>query len=170
MLLPSFRTVSVAQLLEFTDRNLNEGSSIQFAQNFITDIVEAKEVPSPPPLQNENPLPVDKISESESTNGEKLGSDLDGYSKITQDGFMLYKNICKLSMKFSSQEHQDDQILLRGKILSLELLKVIMDNAGPVWRTNERQVSFYIYHVAFGEAFLLTYTFMSFDVHTYSCF
>ncbi|KAA8546194.1 hypothetical protein F0562_020912 [Nyssa sinensis] len=32
----------------------------------------------------------------------------------------------------------DDNILLRGKILSLELLKVIMDNGGPIWRTNER--------------------------------
>ncbi|KAG9136782.1 hypothetical protein Leryth_004541 [Lithospermum erythrorhizon] len=41
-------------------------------------------------------------------------------------------------MKFSSQEQADDQILLRGKILSLELLKVIMDIAGPVWCTNER--------------------------------
>ncbi|KAL3514922.1 hypothetical protein ACH5RR_021824 [Cinchona calisaya] len=135
-LIPSFRTVSVAQLLEFTDRNLNEGSSIHFAQNFIADIVEAKEALPPSPIQNANPFPQGKTSES--ANGEQLNSDLIGYSKITEDGFMLYKNICKLSMKFSSQEHQDDQILLRGKILSLELLKVIMDNAGPIWRTNER--------------------------------
>ncbi|GAB4838685.1 hypothetical protein Ancab_028230 [Ancistrocladus abbreviatus] len=35
------------------------------------------------------------------------------------------------------QEHTDDQILLRGKILSLELLLVIMDIAGPIWLTNE---------------------------------
>ncbi|XP_027089655.1 brefeldin A-inhibited guanine nucleotide-exchange protein 1-like isoform X1 [Coffea arabica] len=141
-ILPSFRTVSVAQLLEFTDRNLNEGSSIQFAQNFITDVVEAKEVLPPPPMLHGIPSPVEKKSEfeseSESASGQQPDYDFNGYSKITEDGFMLYKNICKLSMKFSSQEHQDDQILLRGKILSLELLKVIMDNAGPVWRTNER--------------------------------
>nr|XP_027087520.1 brefeldin A-inhibited guanine nucleotide-exchange protein 1-like isoform X2 [Coffea arabica] len=144
-ILPSFRTVSVAQLLEFTDRNLNEGSSIQFAQNFITDVVEAKEVLPPPPMLHGIPSPVEKKSEfeseSESASGQQPDYDFNGYSKITEDGFMLYKNICKLSMKFSSQEHQDDQILLRGKILSLELLKVIMDNAGPVWRTNERTVN-----------------------------
>ncbi|XP_027087520.2 brefeldin A-inhibited guanine nucleotide-exchange protein 1-like isoform X2 [Coffea arabica] len=144
-ILPSFRTVSVAQLLEFTDRNLNEGSSIQFAQNFIADVVEAKEVLPPPPMLHGIPSPVEKKSEfeseSESASGQQPDYDFNGYSKITEDGFMLYKNICKLSMKYSSQEHQDDQILLRGKILSLELLKVIMDNAGPVWRTNERTVN-----------------------------
>ncbi|KAG2241059.1 hypothetical protein Bca52824_090346 [Brassica carinata] len=37
-------------------------------------------------------------------------------------------------MRFSSQEKNDDQIMVRGKTLSLELLKVIIDNGGPVWR------------------------------------
>ncbi|KAM3234097.1 hypothetical protein P3L10_019456 [Capsicum annuum] len=63
------------------------------------------------------------------------GADLSGYSKIREDGFMLFKNLCKLPLKFSSQEHADDNILLRGKVLPLELLKVIMDNAGPIWRS-----------------------------------
>nr|GLL29753.1 brefeldin A-inhibited guanine nucleotide-exchange protein 1 [Ipomoea trifida] len=36
-----FKTISVAKLLEFTDRNFNEGSSIQFAQDFINEIVDA---------------------------------------------------------------------------------------------------------------------------------
>jgi brefeldin A-inhibited guanine nucleotide-exchange protein len=69
-----------------------------------------------------------------------------GGSKIREDGFLLFRNICKLSMKFSSQETPDDQILLRGKILSLELLKVIMDNGGPIWRSNERQVTNTFFH------------------------
>lgn len=68
------------------------------------------------------------------------GAELGGESKIREDGFLLFKNICKLSMKFSSQENPDDLILLRGKILSLELLKVVMDNGGPVWLSNARQV------------------------------
>ncbi|KAL9417374.1 hypothetical protein AB3S75_040370 [Citrus x aurantiifolia] len=66
------------------------------------------------------------------------GAELGGESKIREDGFLLFKNICKLSMKFSSQENPDDLILLRGKILSLELLKVVMDNGGPVWLSNAR--------------------------------
>lgn len=135
-----FKTVSVAELLEFTDRNLNEGSSIQFAQNFLNEIVDAKSkegiTDSKLCLQLENDNSEKK---GEPIDGEPSeGADLSGYSKIREDGFMLFKNLCKLSMKFSSQEHADDNILLRGKVLSLELLKVIMDNAGPIWRSNER--------------------------------
>jgi brefeldin A-inhibited guanine nucleotide-exchange protein len=130
-MLASFKTVSVAELLEFTDRNLNEGSSIHFAQNFISEVVEVKEVLPTPTVQ-------DGEEKDRSADGEE--SDLNSYTKIIEDGFVLYKNLCKLSMKFSSQERQDDQILMRGKILSLELLKVIMYNAGPIWCTNERQV------------------------------
>ncbi|KAK2984466.1 hypothetical protein RJ640_026953 [Escallonia rubra] len=144
-MLVSFRTVPVAELLEFTDRNLNEGSSIQFVQNFINEVVEANEVASTPTpsLESHNgEHPSLKADEKcDLADGEfKEGLDSSGYSKIREDGFLLFKNLCKLSMKFSSQEHPDDHILLRGKTLSLELLKVIMDNAGPVWRTNERQV------------------------------
>lgn len=132
-----FKTVSVAELLEFTDRNLNEGNSIHFAQNFINEIVQIKEAHSTGAMQNGEGNAESAEVESE--------SDLNSYTKIVEDGFALYKNLCKLSMKFSSQDRQDDQILLRGKILSLELLKVIMYNAGPIWGTNERQVSFLIF-------------------------
>uniref|UniRef100_A0A7N0U6G7 SEC7 domain-containing protein n=1 Tax=Kalanchoe fedtschenkoi TaxID=63787 RepID=A0A7N0U6G7_KALFE len=143
-----FRTVMVADLLEFTDRNLNEGSSIHFTQNFISEVMDSSEGVSDPkflssPLssqQNGNHVGEGQDGEggkgdSDSVNG---GVDSSGESKLREDGFQLFKNLCKLSMKFSTQEHSDDQILLRGKILSLELLKVIMDNGGPVWRNNER--------------------------------
>lgn len=136
----NFKTVSVAELLEFTDRNLNEGSSIQMAQNFLNEIVDVKSkegiTESKLCLLLENDNSEKKGEPIDSEPGE--GADLSGYNKIREDGFMLFKNLCKLSMKFSSQEHADDNILLRGKVLSLELLKVIMDNAGPIWRSNER--------------------------------
>lgn len=133
-----FRNVSVGELLEFSDRNLNEGSSIQFAQHFVTETVQ---------MFNEGRFSSDSM---QSTAEQKKGDEsveegdspgsLSDYTKIREDGLMLFKNLCKLSMKFSSQEQPDDQILLRGKTLSLELLKVIMDSAGSIWRTNERQV------------------------------
>lgn len=141
------RIISVSELLEFTDKNLNEGNSIYFCQNFINEVMDASEgiaekklYPFSSQLQNghASPLKADKKGESdvgETEDGAESGS----CSKIREDGFHLFKNLCKLSMKFSSPEHPDDQILLRGKILSLELLKVVMDNAGPVWRSNERQ-------------------------------
>ncbi|KAK7258281.1 hypothetical protein RIF29_23852 [Crotalaria pallida] len=125
--------VSVTQLLEFTDKNLNEGNSINFCQNFINDVMEeatTQGVPLKPPSTLEDDAEREEPSDETSSGSSN--------SKIREDGFLLFKNLCKLSMKFSSQQHPDDRILLRGKILSLELLKVVMDNAGSLWRVNER--------------------------------
>jgi brefeldin A-inhibited guanine nucleotide-exchange protein len=61
-------------------------------------------------------------------------------SKIREDGLALFKNICKLSMKFGTPDSPDDPMLLRGKILSLELVRMVVDNAGPFWKTNEKYV------------------------------
>ncbi|KAM5562823.1 brefeldin A-inhibited guanine nucleotide-exchange protein 1 [Rosa sericea] len=139
--------VSVSELLEFTDKNLNEGSSILFCQNFINEVMEASyggpdsvkmAASAPRRLQNGNAAAGRSESGAgESSDGAESGEG-GGSSKIRDDGFLLFKNLCKLSMKFSSQEHSDDQILLRGKVLSLELLKVVMDNGGPIWLSNDR--------------------------------
>ncbi|GMJ06760.1 BIG1 [Hibiscus trionum] len=141
----SIRTVSVSELLEFTDKNLNEGSSIYFCQNFVNEVMSASE--GVPDLKLSQPVAVlqngeskgeeEEIGEEEAKNGVELGAG-GVSSKIREDGFVVFKNLCKLSMKFSSQENPDDHIFLRGKILSLELLKVIMDNGGSIWRSNER--------------------------------
>ncbi|XP_027332157.1 brefeldin A-inhibited guanine nucleotide-exchange protein 1-like isoform X2 [Abrus precatorius] len=137
------KRVSVSELLEFTDKNLNEGNSVHFCQNFINEVMEAIEgVPlkpssvSPLEVQNVDP-PLSKAADEPGTDKFDNEAEADG-SKIREDGFLLFKNLCKLSMKFSSQQHPDDRILLRGKILSLELLKVVMDNGGSLWRVNER--------------------------------
>ena len=37
------QTVSVSELLEFTNRNLNKGNSIQIVQSFIYEVMEASE-------------------------------------------------------------------------------------------------------------------------------
>lgn len=128
----SFKTVNVNDLLAITDKNINEGNSVHICQGFINDAITAgEEAPPPPP---DFRLVLDEGG---------------GTSKIREDGFLLFKNLCKLSMKFSSQDNTDDQILVRGKTLSLELLKVIIDNGGPVWRSDERQVLSLIPHVTF---------------------
>ncbi|KAK1374056.1 Brefeldin A-inhibited guanine nucleotide-exchange protein 1 [Heracleum sosnowskyi] len=134
-----FRNVSVGELLEFSDRNLNEGSSIQFAQNFVNETVQMYHEGrfSSDSMQSIVESAEQKKGDESVQQGDSPGS-LSEYTKIREDGLMLFKNLCKLSMKFSSQEQPDDQILLRGKTLSLELLKVIMDGAGSIWRTNER--------------------------------
>ncbi|XVF01662.1 hypothetical protein REPUB_Repub04eG0107500 [Reevesia pubescens] len=147
----SIKTVSVSELLEFTDKNLNEGSSIYYCQNFVSEVVIASE--GVPDLKLSQPSTIQELLNGESnvSKGEEkeevgveeikegLESGSGGVSsKIREDGFLVFKNLCKLSMKFSSQENPDDEILLRGKTVSLELLKVIMDNGGSIWRSNER--------------------------------
>ncbi|KAB2047762.1 hypothetical protein ES319_A13G068900v1 [Gossypium barbadense] len=147
----SIKAVSVNELLEFTDKNLNEGSSLYNCQNFVSEVMNASE--GVPDLKLSQPITVhdlrngesklskgeqnEEVEEEEMKEGAESGSAVVS-SEIREDGFHVFKNLCKLSMKFSSQENPDDQILLRGKTLSLELLKVIMDKGGPIWGTNER--------------------------------
>ncbi|KAK2665759.1 hypothetical protein Ddye_004333 [Dipteronia dyeriana] len=144
----NIRTVSVSDLLEIADKNLNEGSSILFCQNFLNEVmvagegaIDVKRSQQNVAIDSRNGDAYSSYVDEKGETGNGHGNDgveSSGDSKIRDDGFLLFKNICKLSMKFSSQENPDDQILLRGKILSLELLKVIMDNGGSIWRTNER--------------------------------
>ncbi|CAA6672300.1 unnamed protein product [Spirodela intermedia] len=133
------QSVSIADILDLSDKNLNDSNLVQLAQNFIKDVMDGSECVSIP---------------SESQNGEVSGpsggekhelgsidSSADGNSggsKIHEDGFFLFKNLCKFSMKVSPHENPEDPLLIRGKVLSLELLKSIIDNAGPIWRTNEK--------------------------------
>jgi len=117
------RTVSITDMMDMTDRSLNDSSIVQVAQGFINEAMEGSDVPEPgSPVE---PIEVD-------------GKEDDGMSKIREDGLALFKNLCKLSMKFSTPDNPEDQMLLRGKVLSLELLKMVVDNAGPFWRTNEK--------------------------------
>lgn len=137
----SLKTVIVNDLLAITDKNVNEGNSVHICQGFINDVITAGEAAPPPDfmLVLQGQPPDEGASSTEAV----------GTSKIMEDGFLLFKNLCKLSMKFSSQENTDDQILVRGKTLSLELLKVIIDNGGPIWLSDERQVLSFISQVTF---------------------
>lgn len=132
------RTVSIADMMDLSDRNLNDSTLVQAAQNFINEVMEGNEAePLPSKSHKGEGLVPTVSSEGEgAVNGGVSG----GLSKIREDGLFLFKNLCKLSMKFSTQENPEDPLLLRGKVLSLELLKLAIENAGPLWRTNERQV------------------------------
>jgi brefeldin A-inhibited guanine nucleotide-exchange protein len=68
----------------------------------------------------------------------------EGMSRIREDGLALFKNLCKLSMKFATPDNPDEPLLLRGKVLSLELLRMVIDNAGPFWKTSDKYVHTYI--------------------------
>uniref|UniRef100_A0A8C0KVY7 ARF guanine nucleotide exchange factor 1 n=1 Tax=Canis lupus dingo TaxID=286419 RepID=A0A8C0KVY7_CANLU len=88
-------------------------------------------------------LPDDRLSvssndtqESGNSSGPSPGAK---FSHILQkDAFLVFRSLCKLSMKPLSDGPPDPKSHeLRSKILSLQLLLSILQNAGPVFRTNE---------------------------------
>ncbi|KAK3194987.1 hypothetical protein Dsin_026297 [Dipteronia sinensis] len=59
-------------------------------------------------------------------------------NKLRRDAFLVFRALCKLSMKTPPKEALADPELMRGKIVALELLKILLENAGAVFRTSER--------------------------------
>ncbi|MBA0763533.1 hypothetical protein Gotri_012965, partial [Gossypium trilobum] len=59
-------------------------------------------------------------------------------NKFKRDAFLVFRALCKLSMKTPPKEALADPLLMRGKIVALELLKILLENAGTVFRTSER--------------------------------
>ena len=119
------RTVSAADMMDLSDRSLNDSSVVQAAQAFINEAMEGSDAPEEAPPAAE---------------GHGSGEEDEGMSRIREDGLALFKNLCKLSMKFATPDNPDDPVLLRGKVLSLELLRMVIDNAGPFWKTSDKYV------------------------------
>lgn len=62
-------------------------------------------------------------------------------NKLRRDAFLVFRALCKLSMKTPPKDAAGDPQLMKGKIVALELLKILLENAGAVFKTSER------YHV-----------------------
>ncbi|KAL3536935.1 hypothetical protein ACH5RR_000301 [Cinchona calisaya] len=59
-------------------------------------------------------------------------------NKLRRDAFLVFRALCKLSMKTPPKEALAEPQLMRGKIVALELLKILLENAGAIFRTSER--------------------------------
>ncbi|KMT00110.1 hypothetical protein BVRB_1g019340 [Beta vulgaris subsp. vulgaris] len=59
-------------------------------------------------------------------------------NKLRRDAFLVFRALCKLSMKTPPKEAMSDPQLMRGKIVALELLKILLENAGTIFRTSDR--------------------------------
>ncbi|CAM6091423.1 unnamed protein product [Calypogeia fissa] len=71
--------------------------------------------------------------------GDKEGDlDVQITNKLRRDAFLVFRALCKLSMKNPPQEGNVDPFSVRGKIVALELLKILLENAGAVFRTSDR--------------------------------
>lgn len=111
--------IGVVDVSDLADKGLGDSNVVQAGRDFARDAMGGDEV-------------------EEKQEGCEFGDD-GGMSRIREDGFFLFKNLCKFSMKFAAPgEDQEDPLLLRGKVLSLELLKMVMENAGTFWLVNER--------------------------------
>lgn len=59
-------------------------------------------------------------------------------NKLRRDAFLVFRALCKLSMKTPPKDAAADPALMKGKIVALELLKILLENAGAVFRTSDR--------------------------------
>ncbi|KAL6569404.1 Brefeldin A-inhibited guanine nucleotide-exchange protein 2 [Orobanche minor] len=59
-------------------------------------------------------------------------------NKLRRDAFLVFRALCKLSMKTPPKDAATDPQAMKGKIVALELLKILLENAGAVFRTSER--------------------------------
>ncbi|XP_017308614.1 brefeldin A-inhibited guanine nucleotide-exchange protein 1 isoform X1 [Ictalurus punctatus] len=106
--------------------------------------VHANGIPGTPISASFTPsLPDDRLSVSSSDtqeSGAPAGPAPGAkFSHILQkDAFLVFRSLCKLSMKPLSDGPPDPKSHeLRSKVLSLQLLLSILQNAGPIFKTNE---------------------------------
>ncbi|KAK8946232.1 Brefeldin A-inhibited guanine nucleotide-exchange protein 2 [Platanthera guangdongensis] len=59
-------------------------------------------------------------------------------SRLRRDAFLVFRALCKVSMKTPPKVALADPLQMKGKIVALELLKILLENAGAVFRTSER--------------------------------
>eukprot|EP00898_Chlorokybus_atmophyticus_P004086 jgi/Chlat1/4679/Chrsp3S05617 len=62
-------------------------------------------------------------------------------SGLKRDAFLVFRALCKLSMKQPPAEGVLDPFAIRGKVLSLEMLKILLENSGSVFRNSEKFIA-----------------------------
>lgn len=62
-------------------------------------------------------------------------------NKLRRDAFLVFRALCKLSMKTPPKDAAADPQAMKGKIVALELLKILLENAGAIFRTSERYLN-----------------------------
>ncbi|KAG8447080.1 hypothetical protein GDO86_014507 [Hymenochirus boettgeri] len=79
------------------------------------------------------------VSSTDNLESDSLQNSASRFSHILQkDAFLVFRSLCKLSMKPLGEGPPDPKSHeLRSKIISLQLLLSVLQNAGPVFRTHE---------------------------------
>ncbi|CAH1100996.1 unnamed protein product [Psylliodes chrysocephalus] len=132
------------------DDNEETGESVaaEIMENIIdgvmTEVVENKQVEVLNSPENETHSIASSLTripsqESMDTQSENDSAVTAKFTHILQkDAFLVFRALCKLSMKPLPEGTPDPKSHeLRSKILSLQLLLSILQNAGPVFRSND---------------------------------
>ena len=57
---------------------------------------------------------------------------------LQKDAFLVFRALCKLSIRSADASSAAEATTMRGKVLALELLKVLLENSGPTFRNGDR--------------------------------
>ncbi|XP_018047279.1 PREDICTED: brefeldin A-inhibited guanine nucleotide-exchange protein 2 [Atta colombica] len=114
----------------------NDSVDLQIIVRSILDDVVKSVVPLEEEVNLENGSPEDNGDETVAENDNMVTAK---FTHVLQkDAFLVFRALCKLSMKPLPDGTPDPKSHeLRSKILSLQLLLGILQNAGPVLRSNE---------------------------------
>uniref|UniRef100_A0A4W5QCW1 ARF guanine nucleotide exchange factor 1 n=1 Tax=Hucho hucho TaxID=62062 RepID=A0A4W5QCW1_9TELE len=124
---PSLRHTPTSQSVEEEEPNYEEKAQ-EIVQSILQEVVNT--------IVGGNSMHLESHCESGATTGPVPGAK---FSHILQkDAFLVFRSLCKLSMKPLSDGPPDPKSHeLRSKVLSLQLLLSILQNAGPIFKTNE---------------------------------
>lgn len=142
-------TVVVAKMLPPEDFGDERQPFTNFVQNFINRIVadaEATFYAAPPatihddafisgkvvqnPVLNEDGAleGLEDKEERKVADSEPEPVDLSSATELQRDAFLVFRSLCKLATRDPSTP--TDPYLMKGKILALELLRILLENAG----------------------------------------
>lgn len=81
---------------------------------------------------------VENVEKMEESDVSKVQKDEDMMNLLEKDGFLLLRALCKLAIKSPDSLSLSDSASSKGRVLSLELIKILLDNAGEVFQSREK--------------------------------
>ena len=79
------------------------------------------------------------LTATTTTTAPTPGYGSEGLAAVLQkDAFLVFRALCKLSIRNADATAGSEVTTLRGKVLALELLKVLLENSGPTFRSGDR--------------------------------
>ena len=139
------RTLSAGDSVDDEDRDVYLGGRETTSSSPSSSLDKQQSSPSSQQM-------LSSASETDETTREAKRAWLDGcaHPHLRRDAYLVFRTLCKLSMKQPSpttssqsaaQVQAQEQQQFRGKVLALELIKLLLTNAGPQLLCNAKFIS-----------------------------